>query len=64
MKKPTVTIGIPVYQFEGNIKQLLLSLVKQQERRIQIKEIITYYDGCTDLKINGNIKDICWIHFY
>ena len=49
MKKTTVTIGIPAYQAELNIKNLLNSLLKQEQKNIKIEKIIVYADGCTDL---------------
>ena len=51
MKKTTVTIGIPAYQSESNIAQLLNSLVKQKQIGIKIENILVYADGCTDKTI-------------
>lgn len=48
MKKNTVTIGIPAYQAELNIKNLLLSILRQKTSNVRIEKIIVYADGCTD----------------
>ncbi|MBI4067723.1 glycosyltransferase, partial [Candidatus Gottesmanbacteria bacterium] len=47
-KKPTATIGIPTYQSQENISQLLLSLWKQRVQKVDIEKILVYCDGCTD----------------
>ncbi len=57
MKKLTVTIGIPAYQSEKNIGQLLHSLLKQKESSIKIERIIIYIDACTD-KTAEEVKNI------
>lgn len=44
----TVSIGIPAYNEEQNIKNMLLSARAQQELKIHIKEIIAVSDGSTD----------------
>lgn len=51
MKKTTVTIGIPAYQSEHNIGQILNSLIKQKEVIIKIEKILVFADGCTDSTI-------------
>lgn len=48
MKKVSVTIGIPAYQSQNNIKQLLESLITQKQTDFRIEKIIVYADGCTD----------------
>jgi len=47
-KNLTVTIGIPAYNEEKNIGNLLKSLLKQKEKTMEIKEIIVVSDGSTD----------------
>ncbi len=58
-KKLTVSIGIPAYFAEKNIKALLESLVTQHEKNQIIQEIIVYSDGCTDktVKESRSVKD-------
>ncbi len=46
--KLTVTIGIPAYNEEANIKNLLQSILKQEERGFYIEKIIVISDGSTD----------------
>ncbi len=46
--KPTVTIGIPAYNEEANIKQLLVSLLTQKQETFELKEIIVVSDGSSD----------------
>ncbi len=53
-KKPTLTIGIPAYNEEGNIKFLLQSLLKQKIKRAILQEIIVISDGSTD----GTVKKV------
>src|SRR3989344_1518978 len=48
IKKPTVTIGIPAYNEEKNIGNLLESIIKQQQISYQIESVIAVCDGCTD----------------
>lgn len=58
-KKVSVSIGIPAYNEEANIKNLLESVLKQKEKSFKIKEIIVVLDGCSDntwQKV-GEIKD-------
>ncbi len=59
MKKLNVTIGIPAYYAEQNIKALLESLVVQTEKNQKIVEIIVYSDGCTDKTVSESksVKD-------
>ncbi len=58
MKKTTVTIGIPAYQSELNIKNLLSSLLKQEQKNVSIEKIFVYADGCTDetVSLAGSLK--------
>ncbi len=46
--KPTVTIGIPAYNEEANIKKLLESLLAQKQETFELKEIIVVSDGSSD----------------
>lgn len=48
MKKRTVTVGIPAYNEEKNIKKLLLSILEQKEVGFSIEKIIVLIDGATD----------------
>lgn len=47
-KKLTVSIGIPAYNEEQNIKQLLCALLRQKQTNFVLKEIIVVSDGSTD----------------
>lgn len=47
-KKITVTIGIPAYNEESNIRKLLESLLSQKQINFLLKEIIVISDGSTD----------------
>lgn len=47
-RKQTVSIAIPAYNEEANIKQLLISLVSQKRKNYILKEIIVISDGSTD----------------
>lgn len=55
MKKTTISIGIPAYNEEVNIKQLLMSVFKQKTRNYELKKIIVYSDASTD-KTNDIVK--------
>lgn len=59
MKKPKISIGIPAYFAEKNIKILLEALVKQEEKHQTLLEIIVYSDGSTDdtIKEAKKVKD-------
>jgi len=59
MKKPTISIGIPAYNEEANIKNLLLNLLDQKANNFVLKEIIVNSDGSTDdtVKIGKSVKD-------
>lgn len=48
MRKPTVSIGIPAYNEEANIKKILFSLLKQKTNNFILKEILVVSDGSTD----------------
>jgi biofilm PGA synthesis N-glycosyltransferase PgaC len=50
MQLPTLgcSIGVMAYNEEGNIGQLLSSLVSQQTRRVKLTEIVVVASGCTD----------------
>ncbi len=56
MKKLTVSIGIPAYNAEKNIKRLLSSLITQRGAKQTIKEIIVYSDGSSDSTLNECLK--------
>ena len=47
-KKLTVTIGIPAYNEEANVRNLLVSLLAQKETNFKLQEIIVVSDGSTD----------------
>lgn len=59
MKKTTVTIGIPAYYAEKNIKNLLKSLILQVEENFRLEKIIVYYDvsGDATLQRAREVKD-------
>lgn len=57
MKRISVTIGIPAYQSQDNIVQLLRSLLNQIQKGVNIEKIIVYADGCTD-KTVPNAKSV------
>jgi len=48
MRKPTISVSIPAYNEEANIKYLLKSIQKQKEEGFLIKEIIVLSDGSSD----------------
>ena len=47
-KKPTVSIGIPAYNEEANIKNLLTALLVQKRDDFELLEIIVVSDGSND----------------
>jgi glycosyltransferase involved in cell wall biosynthesis len=51
MTKQKITIGIPAFNEEANIKRLLLSLLEQSYKRTELEKIIVYSDGSTDKTI-------------
>lgn len=57
MKKINVSIGIPAYNEEANIKPLLLTLLAQKQSNFNLKEIIVVSDQSTDNTIS-EIKSI------
>lgn len=52
-KKPTVTIGIPAYNEEANIKHLLISILGQKQDNFELLEIIVVSDCSND----GTVKE-------
>src|SRR5688572_21677183 len=48
MKKLTVSIGIPAHNEEGNIAQLLDTIIKQRQNSYILEQIYVACDGCTD----------------
>ena len=58
-QKPTVTIGIPAYNEEQNIFNLLQSVLRQKQNGFKIVEIILISDGSTDNTVNKvrKVKD-------
>ena len=55
MKKTTVTIGIPTYNEEQNIENILRSLMQQQTDTVSLQEIIVNSDASSD-KTNAIVK--------
>ncbi len=57
--KLTISIGIPAYNEQANIKALLLCLLEQKTDNCQLKEIIIVSDGSNDNTISeiNSIKD-------
>lgn len=47
-KKVSISIGIPAYNEEANIKKLLLSILSQNSKNFTLKEIIVISDYSTD----------------
>jgi len=47
-KKTTVTIGIPAYNEEANIGNLLNAMLKQKQDKLVLDQIIVISDGSTD----------------
>lgn len=48
MKKVTLSIGIPAYNEEKNIAQLLHSIAKQRQDKYKLESVYVICDGCTD----------------
>lgn len=48
MPKIQVSVGVPAFNEENNIIELLTALSKQKQINIKIKEILVYSDGSTD----------------
>lgn len=57
--KSTVSIGIPAYNEEQNIKILLEKIFAQKIHSAQLTQVIVISDGCTDRTLSAckNIKD-------
>jgi cellulose synthase/poly-beta-1,6-N-acetylglucosamine synthase-like glycosyltransferase len=55
--KTALTIGIPAYNEQANIKNLLISLLSQKADNFELKEIIVYSDASTDNTI-AEIKSL------
>lgn len=55
----TVTVGIPTFQAERNIRNLLTSISQQQTALCKIEKILVYSDGSTDrtIKMARAVKD-------
>jgi len=51
-KKLTISIGIPAYNEEKNIKHLIQSLLEQKQRNFRLTEIIIVSDGSTDKTVS------------
>ena len=46
--KPTLTIGIPAYNEEGNIEKIIKSLFLQKEYNFELQKILVVSDSSTD----------------
>jgi cellulose synthase/poly-beta-1,6-N-acetylglucosamine synthase-like glycosyltransferase len=59
-KKLTVTVGIPAYNEEANIANLLKSILAQKQDNYKLEKIIVISDGSTDSTVNKakSIKSI------
>lgn len=51
-KRFTITIGIPAYNEDANIKSLLLSLLHQEQRGYTLYKILVVSDGSTDRTVH------------
>lgn len=47
-RRPTISIGIPAFNEAANIKQLVMSLLRQKQVGFTLKEIIVASDGSSD----------------
>lgn len=56
-RKTTVTIGIPAYNEEKNIRFLLQDVLDQKQKKFKIRKIIVYSDASTD-KTLDQVKKI------
>lgn len=56
-KKPTLTIGIPAYNEENNIANLIESILFQKQENFMLEKIIVACDGCND-KTEDIVKNI------
>lgn len=57
MRKKSITIGIPAYNEENNIRSLLTCLLEQRQVSYRIKNIIVYSDASTDDTLS-NVRSI------
>src|SRR3972149_3439529 len=48
MKKVTLTIGIPAYNEEKNIAQLIHSIILQRQGNYKLEKLYVVCDGCKD----------------
>lgn len=55
--KPTVTVGIPAFNEEANIKSLVTKVISQERTHFILKEIIIVLDRCTD-KTEEEVKKV------
>jgi phosphatidyl-myo-inositol alpha-mannosyltransferase len=46
--QPTITLAIPAYNEQENIKNLLSDVISQKLTKLTITSILIYLDGCTD----------------
>lgn len=56
MKKLRISVGIPAYNADKRIKNILESLINQKEENQSIKEIIIYSDGSSDSTVKECLK--------
>src|SRR5690242_10839999 len=57
MKKLSVSVGIPAYNEEANIKALLLSILSQKGNNFTLKEIIVVSD-CSNDNTVAEVKNV------
>ena len=57
MKKPTISIGIPAYNEQANIGELLTDILRQDTKGINVHEIVVVSDGSTD-KTNSIVRAV------
>lgn len=50
--KPLLTVGIPAYNEERNIANLIGSIIKQTSIKFELKQILVVCDGCTDKTVS------------
>lgn len=51
-RQPTISIGIPAFNEAANIKQLVVSLLRQKQSGFTVTEIIVASDGSTDQTVS------------
>src|SRR3989344_1399036 len=58
-KQPTVTVGIPAYNEETNIENLVLEILDQKQSIFELEKVIVVSDGSTDGTVDKvkNIKN-------